>query len=346
MPADEAVQAHLLSLYKGRKPRHFATIHSSDQAGPDPLTGISVWKRAQPQSHWHYVTHGLSLAHAGTARPAGGSGFGFELTFRLLAGRDEAEPPLWPLEFMHNLACYVARTGNSLENGHRMNANGPIAPGSGSQLCAVGFADDPEVLAVECATGKIAFLQLVALSADEERAAERWDTRKLLDVLLTRMPLWITVLHRESMLNIDTIKHSVAQGTARDGSSTGVLYTDVLNIDVQKRVLRKSIIDITLGAQHIAKLIELLPLRLPFERPFVLWGPTWQLHFKLASRNAVKVHGSTLTLHFTPGMIDAFAIIFREGEGNHVLPAFEEITWHIKRTVIRNAQGDIVTVIA
>ncbi len=345
MSAPEAVPAHLSALYKGRKPRHFATIHSTDPGGPDPLTGISVWKRVDPQGHWHYVTHGLSTPRGAARRQPNDSGFGFELSFRLMAG-DEAEPPLWPLEFLHNLARYVFRTGNSLENGHRMNANGPIAPGSNTQLCAMGFANDPEVDTLQCASGQVSFLQVVAITADEEHAAERWDTRKLLDALLTRMPLWITALQRDSLLHVAAIDKVVSAGTARDGSSTGLLFTDFLDVAVQKRMLRKPVIDITVGAQHVAKLIALLPLRLAFQRPFVLWGPSWRLQFNSSTRNSFKVDGNVLTLNMTPGMVDAFAIIFQAGEGKHVLPDFEEITWHIKRTVIRNAQGDIVTVIA
>lgn len=340
------MQEHLLSLYKGRKPRHFATIHSADPAGIDPLTGISVWKRAEPQSHWHYVTHGLALAHGKGNPHASDSGFGFELTLRLLADRDEAAPPLWPLEFLHNLARYVARTGNRLESGHRMSANGPIAPGSNTQLCAMGFAPDPEVTPLQGASGQVSFLQVVGLTADEEGAAECWDTRKLLDVLLTRLPLWITPLQRSSLLQTEGVSAAVKQGSARDGSSTSMLYTDVLDVSLQKRLLRKSVIDITVGAQQIAKLIKLLALRLPFQRTLGLSGPAWQLHFQLAARSSARVDGNVLTLNFTPGLVEAFGIILNDGEGDYELPDLEEITWHVKRTVIRNAQGDIVTVIA
>lgn len=346
LPAAEAVQAHLLALYKGRKPRHFATIHSADPGGPDPLTGVSVWQRVEPQAHWHYVSHGLSLPRGKVSGNPRDSGFGFELSLRLLAGRDEAEPPLWPLEFLHNLARYVYRTGNALENGHRMSANGPIAPGSNTQLCAMGFVDDPEVDALTSASGQIRFLQVVPLTADEEHAAERWDTRKLLAALLTRLPLWITPIQRGSMLGSPAIEAAVREGMARDGSSTGVLYTDVLDIALHKRMLRKPLLEITLGAQHMAKLSGLLPFRLAFGRPLVLSGPAWRLNFLPAEKNSFKVDGNAVTLYLTAAMVDAFGIVFQSGEGQQMLPDFEEITWHIKRTVIRNAQGDIVTVIA
>lgn len=39
------------------------------------------------------------------------SGFGFELTFRLLKDPSETSPPIWPARVMQSLAKYVFTSG-------------------------------------------------------------------------------------------------------------------------------------------------------------------------------------------------------------------------------------------
>jgi suppressor of fused-like protein len=344
MPAPAAIAAHLDTLYKGRKPRHFATIHSAHPAGQDPLTGVSVWKRAEPVPHWHYVTQGLSQPNPKAHAP-GASGFGFELTFRLACSAEAMDAPLWPLDFLHSLARYVFRTSHALQDGHRMNASGPIAPGQPTQLCAMGFTSDPELPAIASQSGSIAFLQVVGLTGDEESAAERWDTRKLLDAFLAHMPMWVTRLERASLLSIPALQVKVRQGAQHDGSSTGVLVADLLDMAIQKRLLRKPLVGITLGALQLAKLHELLPLRLPFGRPFMLSGPAWKLQCRQRERSDWSLEGNVLTLDLSPSMTDALAAALPAREGQYRLAGFDELQWSVKQTAIRNAQGDIVEVI-
>lgn len=344
MPAPAAIAAHFDALYKGRKPRHFATIHSAHPAGQDPLSGVSVWKRAEPVPHWHYVTQGLSQPNPKAAIP-GASGFGFELTFRLACTAEAMDAPLWPLDFLHNLARYVFRTSHALQDGHRMNASGPISPGLPTQLCAMGFTSDPELPPIGTQSGSVYFLQVVGLTADEESAAERWDTRKLLDAFLPHMPMWVTRLERESMLANPAMQVKVKQGAQHDGSSTGVLVADLLKLDVQKRLLRKPLVEITLGALQLAKLHALLPLRLPFGRPFMLAGPEWKLQFRQRERSDWKIDGNVLKLDLSPSMAESFAAALPAREGQYRLTGFDELGWTIKQTAIRNAQGDIVEVI-
>ncbi|MDI9654077.1 suppressor of fused domain protein, partial [Burkholderia cenocepacia] len=60
--------------------------------GPDPLDGISVWRRAAPVPHWHFVTYGLSELYAKESDDPAVSGFGFELTMRV-ADHRRLDPP-------------------------------------------------------------------------------------------------------------------------------------------------------------------------------------------------------------------------------------------------------------
>lgn len=344
-PGWDAIAHALGTLYKGRKPRQFDNPNPWRLGGEDPLDAISVWQRAEPVPHWHYVTSGFSELYAKQTRNPAVSGFGFELTFRLAAELHVTEPPIWPMHLLQNLARYVFKTGNAFHDGHRLSANGPISLGSPTRLCALGFAFDPELPAIDTPNGHLAFLQVIGLTADEERAAQQWEMRKLLDLLRPAMPLWITDLRRGSLLARPDLLALAGAGTASDGSACVAVYADLLAIDVRKAFLRKPVAEVTLGARQIAQLAELLPLRLPFGRPFTLSGPKLKLHFAIGKRNAWRFERGVLTISVAPKSVHELATLLHPRQGVYKLPAFQNILWNVRQTTIRNAHGDIVEVI-
>lgn len=344
-PGMNAIATALQTLYQGRKPRHFENPHPASLGGDDPLEGISVYQRAEPVPHWHYVTYGFSEMFAKeTANPAV-SGFGFELTFRVAADPGAAEPPMWPQYLLQSLGRYVFKTRNGFHEGHRINTNGPISLGAPTELCTVGFAFDPELPAIQTPFGHVAFLQVVGLTQEEERAAQRWETRKLLDALLPHMPLWITQLSRGSLLDKPDVQAAVTAGALQDGSSSVVIYTDVLDIGAHRRFLRKPEVQIVIGARQIAQLIELLPLRLPFKRPLTVAGPAWKLHIEPARRNTSALSQGALHICVNPQGAQELATLLHPRQGVYKLPSFQNILWDVKQTWIRNAEGELVSVI-
>ena len=54
------------------------------------------------------------------------SGFGFELTFRLVRQRGEKSPPTWPANVMQQLAKYVFTSGNILMPGDHVSWHAPL----------------------------------------------------------------------------------------------------------------------------------------------------------------------------------------------------------------------------
>ena len=343
-PGRDALMQALGALYSGRKPRQYDNPHPYSLGGADPLDAICVWQRAEPVPHWHYVSMGLSELYAKQGTNPAISGYGFELSFRLALAPHATEPPMWPMFLLQSLAHYVFTTGNGFHDGHRLSTNGPISLGSPTHLCALGFAFDPELPAIETPNGHVAFLQLIGLTIDEERAAQQWETRKLLDLLRPDMPLWITDLQRGSLLARPAMLARVHDAIRADGSACVAVYADALVITEHKQLLRKRV-DITLGARQIAQLAELIPLRLPFGRPFLLSGPSWKLQFQLAKRNKWRIDGRVLTLFVTRAAVQEFATLLHPRQGVYKLPAFQNIRWDVQQTTIRNAQGDVVDII-
>ncbi len=350
-PEDSAVGRHaitatLANLYKGRQPRHYANPHPWDQGGSDPLAGISVWQRAEPIPHWHYVTYGFS--EQGNKRGKdGASGFGFELTFRLATTAGVNEPPMWPIHMLQNLGRYVYRSNNGFQHGHRLSANGPISLGTPTLLCAMGFSYDAELPEIATPNGSVEFLQVIGMTSEEEAAAQKWDTRRLLDLMLPYMPLWITHVDRASFTSFPAIQAKVDAGMRKEGSSSGMVFTDLLLVEQRKRFLREPVAKVTMGAYLVGQLSTLLPLRLGYGKPFSICGPDWRVQFELSrnKKNSWRIERGVVRLFVAPLSVQEFATLLHQRQGVYKLPSFQNILWDVKQTTIRNAEGEIVDII-
>lgn len=344
-PGLDALARALDQLYKGRKPEQFDNPQPRSLGGDDPLASIWVWRRGAPTPHWHYVTQGFTDLAGKSTQDAAVSGFGFELTMRVACQPDAPHPPVWPLHLLQSLGRYVFNSGNGFRAGHRVSTNGPITLGLPTRLGAVAFVADPELAPIDTVHGSVAFLQVVGLTDDEERAAQAWDTGKLLDLFAPQLPLLVTDLQRSSLLALPAVSTMVNAAIARDGSSSGVAFTDLLLLEKKTRFLRPTQVQLTLGARQIQQLVELLPLRLPFGRPFMLCGPGARVQFETGPRNRVRIAGSTVTLQVRPRNALDFATLLHPRQGVYKLPSFPHMLWDVKQTTIRNALGELVDII-
>lgn len=87
--------------------------------------------------------HGDGRLHpkSGPGRP---SGFGFELTFRLVRERGETTPPTWPANVMQQLAKYVFNSGNMLLPGDHVSWHAPLDNSSG-RITQILMGRDPQL---------------------------------------------------------------------------------------------------------------------------------------------------------------------------------------------------------
>lgn len=341
-PGWDAITAALERLYPDQEPKHYATVIKWMLGGPDPLDGVSVWKRMEPVPHWHYLSYGLSELYAKESSDADTSGYGFELTFRLACEPNEEEPPAWAINFLQNLARYVFKSGNVFDDGHWMTANGPIALERETLIRSMGFVFDPELPAIDTPNGRMSFIQVVGLTEDEERAGKQWDTRRLLDALLPAMPLWVTDLARPSLLDDAEVRKRVEEGAARDGSSSGFLFTEVLGWETIKRLLRAPVTEITLGARQVDELVALLPLRLPFGRDFHFASRERALVFEHGETDSVSEEDDRLVMRLSDATVRELARTLKPLEGTYELPGFGAVRWKVQKTTIRDPQGNVV----
>lgn len=344
-PGWDAIDRALAPLYPGQEPKHFGNIIGYALGGPDPIRGISAYKRLEPVPHWHFVTYGFSELYEKESDIMEESGWGFELTMRLKTTADADEPPIWPLNFLQNLARYVFSSGNVFRSGDYLNANGPIEAGTSSLIRSVAFISDPELPPIETPNGHVTFLQVVGITDDEELAAKQWATLKLLGIFGEHLPLLVTDVDRTSLLELDDVKRQWTAGLASDGSNTGYLFVDQLSWEEKPRLLRKPEVKVTLGARQVREVLGLLPYRLPFGKEFTLAGGESKVVLLPASENGYQVDGATLRLQLRPDVVDEIQGMLRAQEGIYGSKRFPGLMLQVKKTFIKDDSGNVAETI-
>lgn len=335
-PGWEALNAALAAAYPGQTPKHFGTELPYTLGGQDPLDGISVYWSTSARPHWHYVSYGFSELYDKQSDDADVSGFGFELSLRLAACSHEGPdtvPPAWPLSLLQNLARYVYGTGNVFEEGHHLDANGPIALETRTLLRHLAFVADPQLPAIDTVNGQLQFLQVVGLSDDEMAAVKRWSTLGALRVFEPAMPLWITLLERGSLLQDPALAAEIHAGSQREGASTGMIFLEALDWSVDAGTTT-----LIVGANQVPGMRELLPLRLRYGRSLTLVSGQRHWRFEPGAADAVEISQDSARCVLSDSTLQALLDSVRAERGRCPLPG-GVLAVDVQPSVLRDAQG-------
>jgi suppressor of fused-like protein len=314
-PGWEAIESALSDLYDDQAPVAFAPSVRRALGGTDPLDRVEG-----ERPHWHLVSYGLSELYDKEREDPSTSGYGFELTLRLLRAPGELQPPAWTIAMMQNLARYVFDSGKVLEPGHHLNANGPIARDLQTALRGLLFVTDPELPAIETPNGRVEFVQIVGVTIDELVAIEAWDGPRFAELLATRDPLFITDLARGSLLADPATLAEVRAATERDGSSMGAFSTERLQVIGDARGL-----ELTVSPNVAGYIGRLMRGRLLHERPLTVRAPQIEVLFEPAPVAEWKRDGEALVVDTTPALAREIAetLAARPGVyGFRALPGF------------------------
>jgi len=330
-PGWDALEAPLRALY-GRPPdAHYGTMIKYALGGPDPLDGFSVWRDGEVL---HYLTYGFTELYAKETEDPDVSGYGFELCFRLRHGGDDV--PLWPMHLLQNLARYVFRTGNVFAPGHHLDANGPIATDLPTALTALAFDADP-AFPEEMASpfGRFRLLSVVGVTAGEYQAMLAWNTAGVLQLLGEAAR--VTDLGRSSVAEAPAFQAAVAEGMAREGSSQGAVFVDVLEVVDEPGGVR-----VTLHARAAAELARLLVGRIPFGRGFVLYGPKARVDLQPAARVEARRGEAGLTVLLPEPTARELAAVIRPLRGRQTVRALPGVAFDVVPFVVRDREGRVV----
>lgn len=332
----EAITAALTAVYGEQEPSHWGTIVKFCLGGPDPLDGVSAYDAGD---HYHYVSYGLSELYEKESELEDQSGWGFELTFRLKKRPGDETPPIWPINFLQNLARYVIETSNILAAGDHMPANGPIASDEDTAIDSMLFTLDPELPVIDTPNGKLAFHQIVGITSDELRAAQSWNTDRFLDLMRQRSAKLVTDLDRSTYRNDPKFEAKLEAGRKEEGSSTDLTFVDNLQCSEEGEGLL-----ISLGALWIESMLEVLPFRLPFGRDYYLIGEDVEIRFSTGNpgfSRGEEGYQVTLSADGARQLRDSVKPL----AGRYPLPELPGVAFLVKKTQIKDSKGKITRIV-
>ena len=197
-PGWDALDAAFARLYPGQEPHHWGTdLHQRVAVGgAEAVDGFSAYAAADPKPHWHWVTYGLTELYAKEGEDPDWSGWGYELTMRVLRG-DEEEPDIWALRALQTVANWAHRTERVLQGGEFWDTGEPIAADEPCDLTGMAFAADPQLPPLDTPHGRVELVQLVCLHPAEAAFCEEHGVEALLD---GRFAADFNVLRREPLV--------------------------------------------------------------------------------------------------------------------------------------------------
>lgn len=341
-----AIDEQMNRLYGEQEPKHYGALIPYSLGGKDPLQGISAYKAEKPYPHWHFVTYGFSELYEKESSDPEYSGYGFELTFRLIRAADEEEPPAWALNLLQNMARYVFSSGNIFASGHYLDANGPICLEADTNLTALAFTDDPELPVIDTPNGRVEFLQMVGITADELEAMTTWNTNAFLHAAEEELPYYITDLLRDSLLNVHGIRNALRVGIERDGSSTGFFYVDQLEWEPGKsRLFGKAPAVLTMGAKQAEMVARLLSARLSKGKELALVSQKLRIILQPAAETAFEESEQTVRVSLSEATARELSATLLPLEGEYKLSSAKGLILRVNKTYIKDQDGHVVDTI-
>jgi hypothetical protein len=135
---------------------------------------------------------------------------------------------MWASDLLANLAAYVWQTGHDFVEGDHVDLRGPIRLGGDTSITAATVSLDPSLGRLTGPFGRVNFLQVVGLTADELELCRAWRTAGVLALLAEIDPLLLTDLHRRSLLDDPEMRERAETGVATDRAALSELRVGTL----------------------------------------------------------------------------------------------------------------------
>ncbi len=296
--------------FRGQGPLEEVTTHRLEaRAGGGP-------------DHWHLVTYGLTELDLKESDDPAVSGWGFELTFRI-GGEEE---PLWAVDFITNLAAYVWSIEHPFAAGHHIDLGGPIRLGTTSPITAAVVVEDPQLPTLEGPFGRVEFLQVVGITAEELELCRSWRTDGVVELLARDDNRLVTALHRPSLLADPAVRAEVDLRSATDGSALTELRVGTLRF---RRQLGGGL-TVQLGAGASAALGPALRRELIGDgASFRVVGDAAELRLSVAPEPAWDTEGDVVLVRIPMEVVDELARLFDGRTGWGRLPQLEKLRFRV-----------------
>jgi suppressor of fused len=323
-PGLAALQAHVDRIDGGPPAAQFSPRDPRRFEGGGPVHAVAV-HRVEDPPHWHLVTYGLSELFVKESPDQDVSGWGIELTMRLSQdGRDDAEPPAWGSDLLANLAAYMWQTDHHFALGDHVDLRGPIRLDADTAITAAAVATDPTLATVRGPFGRVEFLQLVGLTADELELCRVWRTDAVVALLAEADPLWVIDLSRRSLLDDPDMRERAEAGVNAEADSRDELRVGTLGW--KQRGRRGARLYLQLGSGAAAAVGPALRRRLNHDgATFRVIGDAGQVTFAVGEPAGWTVSAGAVEVQVPLGMVDDLAGVWTGTPGGAGLAALPGI---------------------
>ncbi len=290
-------------------------------SGPGPIEDVSLHEISEPR-HWHLVTYGLSELHTKDSRDKELSGWGFELTFRVV----DDEAPVWAANFLSSLAGYVWSSRHPFAEGHNLDLSGPIRIDSDTQLTAALIVEDPVLGSLAGPFGRVQFLQVVGLTAGELELCRAWNTEGVTELLARDDPLLVTRLDRPAVDDDPRCAEEIERRRREEGSSLSELR--VATLRVYRPILRGHVVE--MGAGAASALGPALRRELVDQGAvFSVVGDEQDVRFVVEEEAGWSWSGDVLEVAVPLDAVEGLASLFDDGIGSGRLPPWPGLRFRV-----------------
>ena len=324
-PGFAALRAHVDRVDGGPPRQQYYPRNPSRFQRGGPLHAVTVHSLEDPP-HWHVVGYGLSELGAKESFDREVSGWGFELTFRLV--RVDDEPPAWASDLLANLAAYVWQTGHDFVDGDHVDLRGPIRLGTDTLITAATVSLDPALGTLRGPLGRVNFLQVVGLTADELELCRAWRTGGVLALLAEANPLLVTDLQRPSLLDDPAVRERAEAGVASEASGSSQLRVGTLRSI--RRGRRTPRVTLQLGAGAASGLGP--ALRRKLNRPgatFTVVGDVDRVEFVVADAPRWEARHGRVVVEIPMSGVEDLAGMFSGTTGAREVPGLSGLRFVI-----------------
>lgn len=333
----DAIDAHLEGLVGGPADEHWKPGTSNRLRGATPLLDIAGWRI---EDHWHLVTYGLSEMEEKQSSDKLVSGWGFELTMRVPlqaakagsgeqasnAGAGEAGPE-WAVDLLNNLAIYVWTYGHAFAAGDLVDLRGPVLPkDTKSPITAAVIVSDPGVEPLSGPFGRVEFLQIVGVTADELEACRSWDTAGVIGWLVQDDGWLVTRPDRRSVL---AEPHRGAELDQLVAAAPGFRELVVGTLKIARRPFGRTVV--TIGGGASAALGPALSRQLAAKGDrFTLLGDGGQVRFLVGAEAGWSSEGESVQVTVPSDDVQSLANLFDGRKGWGSLPSLSGLRFRVE----------------
>ena len=312
----------LSDLISGLDATEFAPEIPFELGGDCPLEKVSAFRLTDPCEHWLYITTGLAQ-------------FGQELTLRIKSSEEAA--PEWPFELLNAVARRIFGREEPIEANNFLPLGSPIVREADCFLTTLFFTQDCELKGMD----SIDFLQVCAITHDEEMAARGWKLDKFAQLLTLQVPKNIIDLKRFSLLKNENIKAAFQRGRDKDGSDTQLVPCGQIMFQVTDATTAYIQID-ALAAEYLE---SVLPGRLPHGQDLIIISE--EHNIKLIPSDTAMVKGVDdcwAEIYLTPSMYQQMMEQLKLRVQAFFFDEFENIRFSINDYRIKDTEGRTVGV--